>query len=79
MKTKLVAISFLLIIAVFIYSYSNLKRTELNNLLLENIEALAGGEYDATTQCLGSGSVDCPHSDVKVKYIMEGYSLEDLY
>ncbi len=77
MKIKLSIISFLLIITVFIYS--NSKKEGMNNLLLENIEALADEEYDSTAKCYGRGSVDCPYTDIKVKYVMEGYSLEGLY
>lgn len=79
MKTKLSIISFLLIITAFVYSYSNSEKEGLDNLLLKNIEALAGGEYDDTTNCYDRGSVDCPYEDVKVKYVMEGYSLESFY
>lgn len=48
-------------------------------LLLENVEALAYGEIEGPVNCLGSGTVDCPHTFRKVKYVMEGYSFEDLY
>lgn len=79
MKTKLSIISFLLIITAFVYSYSNSEKEGLDNLLLENIEALADEEYDDTAKCYGRGSVDCPYTDVKVRYVMEGYSLESFY
>ncbi|GGC22352.1 hypothetical protein GCM10011386_12870 [Parapedobacter defluvii] len=35
---------------------------------LNNIEALASGE-DSDTKCFLLGSVDCPHSAIKVLYI----------
>ncbi len=51
----------------------------MDDLLLKNIEALARGEGDGYTYCLGVGSVDCPITQYKVEYVMSGYSLEDLY
>ena len=53
--------------------------TELNNLLLENVEALAAGEGSGTVNCVGIGSVDCPRNSSKVYVVFEGYSLETLY
>lgn len=50
-----------------------------NSLLLENVEALAGGEYHVPINCIGSGTVDCPITHVKVRCVATGYSLEDLY
>ncbi len=49
------------------------------SLLLKNVEALAWGEGGGSSHCLGFGDVDCPFSEVKVRYVMTGYSLEDLY
>lgn len=79
MKKKVVVISSLLIVAAFICSYSNSEKAGLNALLLDNVEALAGGEYDDTTDCFNDGSVDCPYANVKVQYVFEGYSLKDFY
>ncbi len=42
------------------------------SLLLENIEALAGGEEDIVYRCLGLGAVDCPSDHSKVKYVVSG-------
>ena len=52
---------------------------QMDDLLLENVEALAWGEGGGPSNCLGLGDVDCPFSKTKVKYVMTGYSLEDLY
>lgn len=76
MKLKLVVASLLLIVTVFAYTHSNSEKAGLSTLALENIEALADGEYDTMYNCIGYGSVDCPFVNVKVKYVMEGYSLE---
>lgn len=53
--------------------------TELNNLLLENVEALAAGEGSSAVHCVGTGSVDCPRNSSKVYVVFSGYSLEPLY
>ena len=50
-----------------------------NDLLLMNIEALAYGESDLPIDCAGTGSVDCPRTQIKVQYVVVGYSLEELY
>lgn len=76
MKLKLVVASLLLIVTVFAYTHSNSEKVGLSTLMLENIEALADREYDTTYRCLGTGSVDCPFDETKVKYVMGGYSLE---
>lgn len=79
MKTKLLIVGSLLIVVTATYFCVNSEKAELSDLLLKNVEALADNEYDSTTSCLGSGSVDCPFINVKVKYVMGGYSLEGLY
>ena len=59
---------------------SLLSREEVTNvLLLENVEALAGGESNVPVHCVGSGTVDCPFNHVKVRLVASGYSFEDLY
>ena len=67
---------FILVVAVISVKYS-LKEPRVNTLLLDNVEALAAYEKDMPHTCLGSGSVDCPISKVKVKYVFSGYSLEE--
>ena len=50
-------------------------KKEVGDLLMENIDALAaGGEVEGPVNCMGSGSVDCPHTKNKVKYVLTGYS-----
>ena len=54
-------------------SHKNISST----LLLYNVEALASDdEHAGITRCALSGSLDCPISHQKVKYIFGGYSLE---
>lgn len=78
MKKKFLFVSLLsLAILTCYYSYS---REEVTNvLLLENVEALAGGESNVPVHCVGSGTVDCPFNHVKVRLVASGYSFEDLY
>lgn len=79
MKTKLLIVGSLLMVVTAIYFCVNSEKTELSDLLLKNVEALADNEYDSAVHCFGNGSVDCPHTNVKVEYVMGGYSLEVLY
>ena len=79
MKMKLVITGALLFVATFICFYTDSRKDELSNLLLKNVEALADSESGPAVNCLSSGSVDCPHTKVKVKYVIEDYSLEVLY
>ena len=48
----------------------------LDNVLLKNVEALAGLESNGPTRCFGSGDYTCPNHGVKVGFVYEGYSLE---
>ena len=56
-----------------------LSRTHVNNntndLLLDNIEALANGEQENGITCIGEGTVDCPIG-IKVRAVIKYYSLE---
>lgn len=47
----------------------------VNNLLLENVEALASGEGGGIW-CIGSGYTTCPLTGTKVAYTKEPYNLE---
>lgn len=85
-KGIFVALPLTVIVAVYSLYLANDKRMNTpksSSLLLENIEALAANE-DGTddgevvggkTYCVGVGSVDCPRTHDKVKYVIEGYSL----
>lgn len=75
MKKKMV-FSFIVVATVmsFIgFSYSNNNNT--NDLLLDNIEALANGEQENGITCMGEGTVDCPIG-IKVRAVIRYYSLE---
>lgn len=85
-KGVFVALPLTVIVAVYSLYLANDKRMNTpksSSLLLENIEALAANE-DGTddgevvggkTYCVGVGSVDCPRTHDKVKYVVMGHSL----
>lgn len=76
MKKKGLLAGLFLVASITFTSYSHSKENKLQNLVLENIEALAAGEGNNNVICVGSGSLDCPVNHVKVEYVIEGYSLE---
>ncbi len=78
MKKKILFFSLLLVASFASFQFSN-KHENLNDLMLENIEALASDEWSTTPVCFGSGTVDCPLSHVKVYFVTEPYSLEERY
>lgn len=48
---------------------------EIDDVLLENVEALAGTESTLPITCIGEGGVTCPNNGKKVLEVYEGYSL----
>lgn len=76
-------------ITVFVSLYSlylthgeSIPGPRISSLFLENIEALAADEDgtddgesgEGVIQCLGDGSLDCPVTHQRVKYVVSGYS-----
>lgn len=57
---------------IYLSLQNQVKAEKANELLFENVEALADGETGGV--CLWSGSIVCPHTQVKVAYI-DSYSL----
>ena len=47
----------------------------VDDVLLENVEALANYEITLPTDCWSSGNVTCPGVGIKVEVVYEGYSL----
>ena len=47
-----------------------------DDVFMINVEALAEDETTGSVHCLCPGTVDCPLSEVKVKYVMSGWSLD---
>lgn len=61
-------------IAAMFGKFSN-KEEIVNNLLLENVEALASGEGGGTW-CVATGCTICPATGEKVAYTMDSYNLK---
>lgn len=74
---KLVFFLFLCTVVYLVAKRPTNHHTSFNTLLNYNIEALAAGEGSSVSRCFGSGSVDCPVIHTKVKYVVQGYSLEE--
>lgn len=64
-----------LLLGAWVVSGQNQPEPESDELLLRNIEALAGNEGTKPVLCFGSGDVDCPYSDVNVDFVGEWFSL----
>lgn len=78
MKKKILLFSLLLVAAFASFQFSN-KHENLNDLMLENIEALASDEWEGRINCIGTGTVDCPINHMKVYFLAGPYSLEERY
>lgn len=60
-----------LALAAVVYGFSvQSQDSGTDPLLLENVEALADGEYEQGVICYGYGSLDCPNGE-KVYCIVE--------
>ena len=71
MKKKILFISLsLVLISIITFHFHSSGKGDLPNLMLENVEALAAGESGGG-YCWGSGSVDCPLTHVKVRFVVE--------
>ena len=72
------ALLFTVIVALYSLYLANGKcvyKSNISSLLLENIEALAADEDGSDDGEIDVGSLDCPLTHEKVKYIVRGYSL----
>lgn len=76
MKKKILFIGVFGVVAIVASLQFNSEKASLESLMLENIDALASGEWDKPAQCVGTGSVDCPANHVKVYFVAGQYSLE---
>lgn len=76
MKMKILFIGLFLVAAIVASLQINSEKASLESLMLENIDALASGEWDKPAHCVGTGSVDCPINHVKVYFVAGQYSLE---
>ena len=74
---KFILILFVGVLGVFVANQTMDTPVVTNDVVLENVEALADMEGDIRVQCVMSGNSECPISGVKVKYVIEGLSLGD--
>lgn len=74
MKKKMV-LSFIIVATVMSFISSSYSNDNTNDLLLDNIEALANGEQENGIKCIGEGTVDCPIG-IKVEAVIRFYGLE---
>ena len=72
MKTiKVKLVGGMVVCALSFFGYSQINHAEkLDDLLLENIEALADDEVEINGKCIGSGSIPCPRSNEGVKQVI---------
>ena len=76
MKIKILLLVVSVVMAGIFVVYSDTRNNELSDLMWENVEALAAGEYVVPFHCYGSGSIYCPMVNVYVYTMVGGYSLE---
>ena len=74
MKKKMI-ISFIVVATVMSFIGSSYSNNNTNDLLLDNIEALANGEQENGITCIGEGTGECPIG-IKVRAVIKYYSLE---
>lgn len=70
---KMILVFVVVLIAVLAIG-KNSNKEMVGEILLDNVEALANGEY-AGESCFGGGNVTC-HTGEKVEFIIKNYSLE---
>lgn len=77
---KFILILFVSVLGVFVANKKKEIPTVTNDVVLQNVEALAdnensGGNY--SIKCLMEGDTECPHNGWRVMYVIEGLSLGD--
>lgn len=75
MRKTFLVICVIASMTVIVSKFSN-KENLVNNLFLENVEALAAGEGGGNVRCIASGNTICPQIGVRVAYTVEPYTLE---
>ena len=73
MKSYFLLVTLLLIVVVNATFQLHSHKDYLEDLLLENVEALANIEI-IQGECVGNGSVDCPIRNIKVYFVISGYN-----
>lgn len=72
---KIILILFVGILGVLGVNQTKETLTVTNDVVLENVEALADMEVPGPTYCKGEGNVTCPINEFKCAYVFIGYSL----
>ena len=72
---KLVFILIVSALAIWIGNKAKNTPIAMNDVVLENIEALANGESGTRLTCDWSGELTCPDNGDKVGMVYQGYSL----
>ena len=77
MKKNFIRTAFVAVFALMAgYSvYTSQQKSEMSDLAMANVEALANGEQENGITCIGEGTVDCPIG-IKVRAVIKYYSLE---
>lgn len=73
---KILKFSVFVFLSVYVFLQTKEKPIVTNDILLENVEALAFEETDIPTVCYMRGNVTCPNGGEKVLDVYELYSLD---
>lgn len=74
---KILKFSAFVFLSVYVFLQTKEKPIVTNDILLENVEALAFEEIDIPTVCYMRGNVTCPVNGDHVLEVYEGRSLKD--
>lgn len=66
MKRTLVLLTAIIICIVSTVAFLHFSKKTEYNILMQNVEALAGEENLTPVHCAGSGCVDCPISTIDI-------------
>ena len=72
---KFILILFVGVLGVIVANQTMETSVVTNDVVLENVEALADTEVSGPTYCKGEGNVTCPINEFKCAYVFIGYSL----
>ena len=67
-KMLLIAIAGIVMVILGLSGVTSSQGEQISDLMLENIEALAGGKDSTTVFCYGEGSLPCPDG-TKVEFV----------
>ena len=72
---KIFLVLFVGVLGVFIGQQVQGTPIVMNDVLLENVEALADTENSDPINCRGDGEITCPIDNRKCAFVFKGYSL----